>query len=388
MNKKFLKKILYPLSYLNKFIKKNDKKILLYSNLGFRDNVKSIFDYLINNGYNKNYQIICSLDDYEKYADNQIENVKFMSNVQGVYHYLTSKYCFYCFGKYPIKPSEKQIVINLWHGMPLKKIGNMEFDNRGEDFNYFTHVLSTSPFFSPFMMEAFNCSQNQILIGGQPRNDELFVDDEVKKTFNLTCYKKIIVWLPTFRTSKRLNLKNQLSERITELSFPIVDDKTKMTELNKLLSMDNTILLIKPHPMQDLVEADLEQYSNVRIIQQQDLDENKVTLYNLLKEADALVTDYSSVYFDFLLLNRPIGFTIDDIKDYEKSRGFVVDDPLEIMPGEKIINFSDFIRFIEQIISNDDKYSKERHEINNLCNTYKDGNGSKHILEFCGIKLD
>lgn len=388
MNKKIFKKILYPLSYLNKLIKKNDKKILLYSNLGFRDNVKSIFDYLIVNGYNKKYQIICSLDDFENYTDNKIKNVKFMSNIQGAYHYLTSKYCFYCFGKYPIKPSKQQIVINLWHGMPLKKIGNMESNNRDEDFNYFTHVLSTSPFFSPFMMEAFNCSQDQVLISGQPRNDELFVDNNVKEIFNLGDYKKIIVWLPTFRTSTRLNLRNQLSEKTTELSFPIVDDKTKITELNSLLSLDNSILLIKPHPMQDLVESDLDQYSNVRIVQQQGLDEKKVTLYNLLKVADALVTDYSSVYFDYLLLNRPIGFTIDDINEYRESRGFVIDDPLEVMPGEKIINYNGFIRFIEQIIDDDDKYANERCNINNLCNAYKDGNSSKRILEFCGIKLD
>jgi CDP-glycerol glycerophosphotransferase (TagB/SpsB family) len=388
MNKKFFKKILYPLSYLNKLVEKNEKKILLYSNLGFRDNVKSIFDYLINNGYNKKYQIICSLDDYENYTDNQIKNVKFISNIQGVHHYLTSKYCFYCFGKYPIKPSKKQIVINLWHGMPLKKIGNMESNYRKEDFNYFTHVLSTAPFFSPFMMEAFNCRQDQVLISGQPRNDELFVDNNVKEIFNISDYKKVIVWLPTFRVSTRLNLRNHLSKKNTELSFPIVDDKTKMTKLNNLLALDNSILLIKPHPMQDLVESDLVQYSNVRIVQQQDLNEKSISIYNLLKEADALLTDYSSVYFDYLLLNRPIGFTIDDINEYKESRGFVVDDPLEVMPGEKVKNYDDFIRFIEKIIDEDDKYANERHKINNLCNTYKDGNSSKRIIEFCGITLD
>jgi CDP-glycerol glycerophosphotransferase (TagB/SpsB family) len=388
MNKKILKKILYPLSYLNKLIKKDDKKILLYSNLGFRDNVKSIFDYLINNGYNKKYQIICSLDDYEDYTDSQIENVKFLSNIQGVYHYLTSKYCFYCFGKYPIKPSKKQIVINLWHGMPLKKIGNMEFNNRKEDFNYFTHILSTSPFFSPFMVEAFNCSPNQVLISGQPRNDELFVDTNIKELLNINGYKKIFVWLPTFRISSRLNLKNQLSEKKSELSFPIIDNERKIMELNNLLNLDNSILLIKPHPMQDLNKLDLQQYSNVRVIQQHDLDKHEGTLYNLLKESDALITDYSSVYFDYLLLNRPIGFTVDDINEYKEARGFVVDDPLEVMPGEKIKDYNGFTRFIEQIINENDKYANERWKINNLCKTYKDGNSSKQIIEFCGITLN
>lgn len=388
MVKKLLKKILSPLSYLNKLIKKNDKKILLYSDLGFRDNVKSIFDYLITNGYNEKYQIICSLDDYENYTDNQIKNVEFLSNIQGVYHYLTSKYCFYCFGKYPIKPSKEQIVVNLWHGMPLKRLGNMEFNNKDVDYNYFTYVLSTSSFFSPFMMEAFNCNEDQILISGQPRNDELFIESNAKGVFNLSSYRKTIIWLPTFRVSSRLNISNQLEKKKTELSFPIVDNSKKMSELNNKLWINNIKLLIKPHPMQDLSEADINQYSNIEVIQQKDLESGEMTLYSLLREADALITDYSSVYFDYLLLDRPIGFTIDDMDDYKKSRGFIVDDPLKIMPGDKIKNHNDFINFINQIVEENDRYAHERWRINNLCNFYKNKGNSKRILDFCGITID
>jgi CDP-glycerol glycerophosphotransferase (TagB/SpsB family) len=239
-------------------------------------------------------------------------------------------------------------------------------------------------------MEAFNCNHNQVLICGQPRNDDLFVDNDknVKETYNLTDYKKIILWLPTVRFSTRIKLNNQLEKNKYELSFPIINDNRKMYDLNNKLMLHNMVLLIKPHPMQDLTDSDKRQYSNIKVLQQKDLDSERISLYKLLKVSDALITDYSSVYFDYLLLNRPIGFTINDIKDYEKSRGFIVDNPLQIMPGEKILNYDDYIRFIEQIINEDDKYVKERLKINDLCNTYKDGNNSKRILDFCGITLE
>lgn len=62
-----------------------------------------------------------------------------MSPGAGVKHFFTSKYFFFSFGKYPVKPSKKQVVINTTHGSPLKKIGNY-LDDR--DYNFFTYVLA------------------------------------------------------------------------------------------------------------------------------------------------------------------------------------------------------------------------------------------------------
>ncbi|WP_334095968.1 CDP-glycerol glycerophosphotransferase family protein, partial [Helicobacter typhlonius] len=110
-------------------IKKNPNQIFIYSNLGFRDNVRAVYDYLIENGYNKKFKIVCSLNDYKRYRHCAPSNVKFVGNFTGLFKFFRSKFCFYCFGKYPVKPSDKQAVINLWHGMPIKRIGNMEQGN-------------------------------------------------------------------------------------------------------------------------------------------------------------------------------------------------------------------------------------------------------------------
>lgn len=77
-----------------------------------------------------------SSNDYEKYIESAPTNVTFVGNKQGIKYFLKSKYAFYCFGKYPIKPSKNQTVVNLWHGTPLKKIGNLEKGLEKIDYNF------------------------------------------------------------------------------------------------------------------------------------------------------------------------------------------------------------------------------------------------------------
>ena len=212
MRLKIKRKILYIpfifLGLINRLISKNPNQIVMYSNLGFRDNVKVLFDYLIENKYNNKYKIICSLNDYKKYTNTNIPNVKFINNIIGIYYYLTSKYFFYSFGKYPMKPTKEQTVINLWHGSPLKKIGNLEDDKKRINYNFFTYILATSDMFSKIMQQAFNCNDEQIIICGHPRNDLLFKD---KLSFTDQS-KKLVVWLPTFRKSDRLDEVNSTTD--------------------------------------------------------------------------------------------------------------------------------------------------------------------------------
>ena len=126
MKKEILKIGFKPLSLVNKFIKKNEKLIFFYSNLGFRDNVRAFYEYLIAQKYNEEYQIVVSINDVADYKEQAPKNVTFVNNRQGIPYFLRAKYGFYCFGKYPIKPSGQQTIVNLWHGTPLKKIGNLE----------------------------------------------------------------------------------------------------------------------------------------------------------------------------------------------------------------------------------------------------------------------
>ena len=92
-------------------------------------------------------------------------------------------------------------------------------------------------------------------------------------------------------------------------------------ELNEMLKLRNAKLIVKIHPLQKL-SGEMKKYSYIEFVTQEQLNKSEMTVYSLLRAADALITDYSSVYFDFMMLDRPIGFTVDDIEEYKKNRGF------------------------------------------------------------------
>ncbi len=382
MNKKLLRRLTGVLSAVNRLIPKNKKKIVFYSNMGFRDNVKAVYDELLTHPEAKNYQIICSLDDAPLWeALPHPDNVRFTSNTGGVRHFLTGKYFFYSFGKYPIKPAPSQMVVNLWHGSPLKKIGNYEDD---EDQNFFTYVLAASDFFVPIMRKAFTCRPEQVVVCGHPRNDAMFSPGQPLRQLGIDeNYDKLILWLPTFRQSAFLGDSDTVAKSGTGL--PILESREEMEKVNGLLKERNALMIAKIHPAQDLSLIDLEGFSNIRILTNDQMQKAGCNLYSLLGVSDGLLTDYSSVYFDYLLLNRPIGFTVDDIEEYRRTRGFVVDDPYSLMPGLFIHTPGEFLAFMEELLDGKDACREQRAKVAALTNRYPGGQDAERALKIAGI---
>ncbi|MDE6292587.1 MAG: CDP-glycerol glycerophosphotransferase family protein, partial [Bacilli bacterium] len=188
----------------------------------------------------------------------------------------------------------------------------------------------------------------------------------------------IILFMPTFRSSTKLNRHD------TDSALPILNESNIM-ELDLLLQSLNQILVIKPHPAQNDISILGNRYNNIMIVKNNDLDRHNINLYELLGQSDALISDFSSVYFDYLLLDKPIGFTIEDIDKYGDNRGFTVDDPLSIMPGPKIKNFDDLKLFLIDLNKSNDQFIDERKRVRALTNEYCEGNARERITDFVGI---
>lgn len=382
--RKLIIKSLKFFSYLNQIIPKNEKKILLYDSIRefLDDNTEAIYTYLINNGYKKEYKIFCCVTN-EKGNNFNYKNIGI---IKAIYHYLTSKYVFFSFGDFRIKPSKEQIVINQWHGSPLKKIGKMTLDKNylNEDIDNFTFLLSASEVFSDILRKSFGCSKNKIKIMGNARNDYLFSDKKVLEILDIKReeYKKFILWMPTFRIAKdkRFNY-GEIKENETML--PILNTFQEMEELNNILEKEKVLLIIKVHPLAVFKEKN---YSNIKIVVNNDLKIKNIKLYEFVKEFDALITDYSSIYFDYLLLNRPIAFTLDDYEIYENNRGFNFENAIDYLAGDQIYNNGDLIRFILDLSEGRDNYKEQRIKMNNLFNYYQDNLNCKRLLEEVGIK--
>ena len=153
-----------------------------------------------------------------------------------------------------------------------------------------------------------------------------------------------------------------------------------MEELNRILKFHNNRMIIKLHPLQE-IDVSKYDYTNIEFVTEQQLMDGDMTVYDLLRNSDALISDYSSVYFDYMILNRQIGFTITDIGEYNKKRGFIFDYPTDYMPGPTLDCKEDFVKFINGVEFGVDSYKNKRFEVNNIFNDYQDGNSAKRIAE-------
>ena len=352
-------------SKMNTIIPKKNKRIVLYSNWGFRDNLRTLYQYLVDNGYQEEYEIICASNDF--YHLEKEKDVKYVSIYRGLYYFLTSKYFFYSFGKYPIKPAPNQMVVNLWHGMPLKKIGNLEVGMEEIDYNFFTKLVSSSALFTPIMKAAFKAEDNQILLVGNIRNDELFKKEKEKN----------IIWMPTYRNS------NNYHDSQEALIFSLGEED--FSKIQQILSKHDYQLYIKLHPLEESRLHVQMNHSNIHLLTEEIISEQYDTLYTFLGTTSALITDYSSVFLDYYLLNRPVAFTINDYEEYKDKRGFVFEDVKSLMVGSVIRDSHDLLEFLESVMKSEDSYIEERTKVNDKVNTIQK-DFTKILLNEIGLK--
>ena len=368
------------ITFINKILPKYRKKIVFYGRASYDNNHHALIQYLIKNNYNKKYKIhlVVANDNDLIYYDN-IKNVKKVKGaIAGAYHTLTAKYVFHTHGMGMMSSyvPDSQTVFDMWHGTALKSLGDHSADYHKRS----TNILATCDFSKNYFKECFGYKEEQFFIGGYPRCEQLFENNNTLEQVGITKenYSKVVLYMPTFRKASNWGITD------SERDFPLFNQES-LKEFNEFLSERKIMFIIKPHPAQDNLEMFNLDFSNIKIIKNDLLLSKKIMPYNFIGEADILLTDYSSIYFDYLLTQRPIGFVIDDIDEYSGKRGFVVDNPLDYMPGEKIKDVEDLKKFLDGILAGNDDWQEKRKEINDLVNFDQSLQYSKKILDFVGI---
>ena len=366
---------------LNRAIPKNRRQILLESNSDFCDNTRALYDYLVREGYASKYRFVWCVTDPRAFREKGMPSTKWVSfkKKEGFLLYFwrmaRSYYVFYTHYVPPFCNARAQLVVNLWHGTPLKTLeGHVHPDS------LFDFLLSPSNAFNPILAGSFHMSEDKLVQVGYPRCDLLFEESGALRRLgvDVSGYRKVLLWMPTFR---RPADGQYTDAQVNPTGLPLLETDRELEALNGVLARQRLLLLIKLHPGQDMTGVSLKTLSHIRMLTNQELDEKGVQLYHLVGEADALLTDYSSIYFDYLLLNRPIGFIIDDIGDYRKNRGFVVEDPLPLMPGEKIRTVEELDAFLAMLARDQDGWEEGRQRVCRLANRFTDGNSSKRFAE-------
>lgn len=263
------------------------------------------------------------------------------------WHYLTASIIINTHGCVDFLPLLKwQKKINLWHGMPLKRIAALALDATKSP-QKMDVTIATSPVFKDIVAQCFELQPNQIEEIGSPRMDFLFMkSDSLRTEFAIQGKNNVYMWMPTYRKSgegkaHEDGVINQTIGNLTPKDF---------AELNRILGKKNEYMFIKLHPMDYLNQSDdiyHFDFENIKIFTSDSFLEYGYEINHLLGMMDVLITDYSSVYFDYAILNRPIILYTDDDSTYRENRGFTSEEVYNVMNNSVRVTTAD--AFIEVI---------------------------------------
>lgn len=273
--------------------------------------------------------------------------------------------------------------VNLWHGAPLKKLDrDVQLKTSvfylGHHGNYFKKLsikyqtpewfiipdlmIATSEKVELYLKSAFGT--DHVVSVGYPRNDiivnSILYNDE--EPIVKSKYDKIILYTPTFRDSN------------TENREILVD----WTVLNNLMIEQNAMFWVKLH-RHDNSLAIKQAYSHIKVL------ENDIDVYPMFKKIDLLITDYSSIFFDFLLTNKPILFYPYDKESYLNNDRPLYDDYDTVTPGFKVYNFQEFLIKLKLFFNDSETLNDNQFNYNSIKNMYHkrtDSGGAERTFNY------
>ena len=367
--------VLFICHIINILTPKNRNQIFFYSMPDFSDNAREIYEELIRHDLEKKYKIVWAVRDVEKYK-NILNNVTVVEHrsLKSLFCFCRSHYIFRTHSLWGNKYAEKtQKMFIAWHGMPLKSL--FEGDPKPYKCDY---INLTSDFFRDHLYSTVAIPQKYNPCIGLARNDLLFRKSNILEDMGFNGYERIYIWMPTFRDSKYSDIKDGLQN---EVGIPILNE-TDLYTLNKILQRENELLILKLHPW-SADKMDNISLSNIKNLNDADIVYPH-SLYELLGACDTLITDFSSVYIDFLLTGKPIWFVYDDMNEYRKTRGFAFEPAEDYMPGIKINTKEDLIACFEGAYLDND-YRAERERITKLFHQYTDDRSAFRAVKAMGL---
>jgi len=380
---------------LNSFIPKQRKLILFMSVPDYADNPKALFEY-IKRHYNQ-FDLRWIVKNKESVSLLKEKGIKVTqeTSLNALLWLLRAGTIITSHLSRVNVRSSKQMYVSLWHGVIIKALGYM--DNRIKHKSVISYndrfffAISTSKTVNTVIAASFHYSPKQIYITGQPRNDSLFnplsESDMCLLLGNYNAkYSRIVFYMPTFRQGFLMHKEGRALKANNLFGFREFD----LEAFQDFLTKERICLICKFHPFEErFFEKTLQDLDgSVFLLKSSQLLKMEIELYRILGRADLLVTDYSSVFFDYLLLDRPILFAPTDFDEYEHKRGFVLEPYSFWTPGPKVTNQAQLQTEIINSFTIDGYYRKERITINSIINRYKDDKSCERVTRLIMEKID
>lgn len=251
---------------------------------------------------------------------------------------------------------------NIWNSLNIQyKIRNILWKKFKSSSNL-KYISSPSSFVSIILKKAFD--NDNIYLTWYPRNDIFFdnslIIDNFYDTLELWKYSKIITYTPTFRDNKNI--------------YPFTEKF--LLKLDKYCNDKNYLFILKLHPYDKSILFDMDKYLNIKNIGK-DID-----LQELLVYTDILITDYSSVFFDFMITWKPVIYYSYDYDFYIQNCRWMYLNYFDDIPWPFVKNENELIKIIDStdLWFNEKKYKEKYNEFNNNFNKYLDWNSCKRVF--------
>lgn len=374
------------------FVWPKENNLLVFSgHLGqkFSDNTKYLFQKFVKH-YDKEFQIVwitCNkslIDDINLNHSGHFQ-VIYQYSLAGILTLLRAKVIFYMMGDCDIPFvafSQKTVTIQLWHGTPIKRL----LWARGDGDNWrssvikhlkmgqsqYTYWICNSAIDRNATALCTSLPIDKVVITGYPRNDYLLDHKRTPSPELLVRFpylqKTVILYAPTWREKNEVQF------------FPFPD--FHFEELNTFLEVNDAYLLLRGHWAEkaDIMNEKTKSKSLAgdRVIAAtQTMFED---VQELLPFVDILISDYSGIWIDYLLLDRPLIFVPYDLEDYERIPGLLYNYH-QITPGPMVSINKEFIEAMQAYIQNPGKDSEKRACVRRMFHEFNDGLSYKRIYE-------
>ncbi len=300
-------------------------------------------------------------------------------SLRAVWAFLTSRHVFFTHQCYTMRFPRNVVSVNLWHGMPIKKIGWMLPGRGGPCAQY---ELATSDFWVPIIRAGMK-PWGQVLVNGLPRYDRFSepVSAGVKARLGgaAAACAKLAVWLPTYRQTVIGDVLRDGCDFANVAQMPGFD----ADRFDAWLAARNMVCVLKPHPLGPKPELRLR--GNLWILDDAALVAQGLTLYELLGGSDVLLTDLSSVYVDYLLLNRPVIHTFADREAYGATRGYTFDWTEEYFAGPAVATMAGVHSALEDVRAGRDTHAASRIRLRHLFHARPDSPATPSLLAQLGL---
>lgn len=377
-------RLLYHMFY--RLVPVDDHMVLFISfhGRGYSDNPRAIFLEMKQDPQFQNDTFIWAIKNH-KHKNVEIEGAKVIEYFSIPYFYYLARAKYWVFNcKMPtyIRKKPNQVYLQTWHGTPLKRLGkdidvdeNTTFYRSGISFEKmcetydidvarYNFMISPNAFCTEVFPNAFGIDKGRLKEIGYPRNDFLstFTKEDVIKTkekYGIPLDKKVLLYAPTWRDNSYV---------AAGYTFELEADFKKWKEILG----DDYVVVFKPHYL--IINKFKDDPALDGFLYSIDATAEISELYPI---ADKMVTDYSSVFFDYAILNRPIYFYMYDLESYASDlRGFYLDIHKDL-PG-KI--YKDETAMLKDI-ANDAFDQSRMAAFNARFNNREDGHAAKRAVE-------